>query len=817
MPEITQSIRNKRFEELRAVLSNWRYPFCSRRAGSALIFALAAFIASESYAQIIPNDPVPVNGATTDSGADSRADIATDELGVWITVWTSTDDMGGPDGTDEDIFSSTTLTNGASWSAAVKVNINDASPTRTDEEPQIDTDGAGTWITAWVSDEDVVTNGTDNDVLYSRSFDNGATWSSSQLLTRTGAPAANDGDAGLAITTNRVGDWVAIYASTDDANQGFGTDPDILASRSLDNGSTWLGPVAVNRDAATDISTAFDNGTDGLSNVRLALVSDRESVFIAAWTSTHDFDGVADTDKDIFYARSTDNGATWTGHGVLNSYANGDTRVDANISLATDFLGNWIAVWNTDFDNGVSGFDDDIFVSRSVDNGVTWSNAELLNSNGAGDIRADESPVIRTDGTGNWIVTWDSDDNIGGTSGDDLDMFVSLSKNIGTTWSTPRLLHANGGGDTGGDSDGTIETDRSGNWISVWSSNENFAGAGIDADIFSGSFALGLSVNESLSGRVTAMGDQPVTCAVVEATLQGGNIKRTAVTDLNGRFLFDSLSATTYDLIVFAPDWGRIPAGSANLSAGPVTGFDIDIAAANLGRSITGQILDTDTAEALVGVRVVALFNNAPVALTYTCATGDYVLVLPDTLKGNATVDLELQQQNYDTKTVENVDVPPEGTLVNETMTKSVGFPASLGGAIIVVNKGTGDPLQGARVTITGPANFSSTSDAMGLYGFGSILEGFYTISASAEGYASQFVNKNILSEEAAVQSFEMETGNPPADVNDDGSLNATDVQLVINGALGLPIGSANSDVNNDGSTTAVDVQLVINAVLGII
>lgn len=56
-----------------------------------------------------------------------------------------------------------------------------------------------------------------------------------------------------------------------------------------------------------------------------------------------------------------------------------------------------------------------------------------------------------------------------------------------------------------------------------------------------------------------------------------------------------------------------------------------------------------------------------------------------------------------------------------------------------------------------------------------------------------------------------------PADVNGDGSVDAVDVQLVINAALGLPIDSTyRPDLNGDGEVNAVDVQLVINAALGI-
>ncbi|MBI4558673.1 MAG: hypothetical protein HY706_13920 [Candidatus Hydrogenedentes bacterium] len=55
-----------------------------------------------------------------------------------------------------------------------------------------------------------------------------------------------------------------------------------------------------------------------------------------------------------------------------------------------------------------------------------------------------------------------------------------------------------------------------------------------------------------------------------------------------------------------------------------------------------------------------------------------------------------------------------------------------------------------------------------------------------------------------------------PGDVNGDTQVNAVDVQLVINAALGLDTGY-NSDVNGDTQVNAVDVQLVINAALGLL
>jgi hypothetical protein len=53
-------------------------------------------------------------------------------------------------------------------------------------------------------------------------------------------------------------------------------------------------------------------------------------------------------------------------------------------------------------------------------------------------------------------------------------------------------------------------------------------------------------------------------------------------------------------------------------------------------------------------------------------------------------------------------------------------------------------------------------------------------------------------------------------DINNANGVNAVDVQLVINAALGQGIGGLDADVNGDHLVNAVDIQLVINAALGL-
>ncbi len=68
----------------------------------------------------------------------------------------------------------------------------------------------------------------------------------------------------------------------------------------------------------------------------------------------------------------------------------------------------------------------------------------------------------------------------------------------------------------------------------------------------------------------------------------------------------------------------------------------------------------------------------------------------------------------------------------------------------------------------------------------------------------------------ASLVSFVAADSAVPGDANFDGVVEAVDVQLVVNAALGIDIGDYDADTNNDHVIDAIDVQLVINATLGI-
>jgi len=279
------------------------------------------------------------------------------------------------------------------------------------------------------------------------------------------------------VTTDGNGNWVAVWQSKENLSGTIGTDFDIFVSRSEDNGATWTAPAALNTNAGADFGgdTYPEVTTDGAGN------------WVAVWVSIENLGGVIGTDSDIFVSRSEDNGATWTAPAALNANAGSDMGWDYRPQVTSDGNGHyWVAMWQSNEDlNEKIGTDTDILVARSEDNGATWTQPVALNTNAWGDSGWDTNPQTTTDGSGNWVTVWGSEENLGGVIGTDFDIFVSRSEDNGATWMAPAALNANAGSDSGGDVYPQVTTDCAGNWVAVWQSNENLYGKiGREWDIF---------------------------------------------------------------------------------------------------------------------------------------------------------------------------------------------------------------------------------------------------------------------------------------------------------------------------------------------
>jgi Neuraminidase (sialidase) len=335
----------------------------------------------------------------------------------------------------------------------------------------------------------------DSDIFVARSTDAGATWSAPAALNvDAGADLGSDAEPQLA--TDGLGAWVTVWRSSS-FSVPIRTDYDILVARSADDGGTWVGQAELNSYADSDADGDYSpQVTHGLVEVG------GQSTWIATWQSWHSLGDTLGTDADILFARSTDDGATWTDAAALNTNAASDTGHDALPQLTTDGKGLWIAVWRSrDSLGDTIGTDYDILLARSTDAGVNWTDPAPLNTNAASDeckltnegdvIRCDddEAPQLTTDGAGTWVAVWEYW-GPGRFGQSELDIRVSRSTDAGASWSPPAALNTNAASDIGNDQApqvtyGLVGVGGQPTWVATWQSRDRLGAANIgqDADI----------------------------------------------------------------------------------------------------------------------------------------------------------------------------------------------------------------------------------------------------------------------------------------------------------------------------------------------
>jgi hypothetical protein len=261
-----------------------------------------------------------------------------------------------------------------------------------------------------------------------------------------GVQPANDGDdsAPTAAVTNGAGTWLVAWNAHRGLQGALGNDEDVLFARSTDGGLTFSAPAALNTNAAND---GGEFGTDD-TTVAVAAHGDR---FIAVWHKGTLFE------DSIMLARSDDAGAHWTDPAELSTGS-------LSPSIATDGAGTWVIAWRY----GVNAFfDTEIYFTRSVDDGMTWTPPDRLNTNWASEDLTDLSPsVVWANGV--WVAVWTA---IVPPQAAERHALYARSVNGGATWSVPAPLDANG--PTVVNSSPRVASDGSGAWVAVWESENS--------------------------------------------------------------------------------------------------------------------------------------------------------------------------------------------------------------------------------------------------------------------------------------------------------------------------------------------------------
>jgi len=358
--------------------------------------------------------------AAADSGEDLSPSIEGNESGTLVCVWSSNHGFDGANVSDYDILVTRSLDGGLTWTDSVRIDPSSATDTRGDWEPFVVSAGMGKWLVVWNSTGQVVGSAnTHRQLLAVRSNDDGVTWSEpvavedfegQRTIFRPRAALSNQGNA------------VVVWYGDNPVGGAGDQDSDLFVSTSGDFGETWTTPTTLNNNAVTD-STVWD--------LRPSLATDGAGNWVCAWESSQVF--TPGSDIDLFFARSTDNGLTWSASQPLNAMWRDDLGDDQSVSIVCADPTRWLAIWMSDESlGGAIGVDVDLFASWSRDGGASWSGIETVNTNAAVDTYGDYHPVAASDGSGRYLAVWFSGDSIAKPGGDTFDIFsTSNEKNTG--------------------------------------------------------------------------------------------------------------------------------------------------------------------------------------------------------------------------------------------------------------------------------------------------------------------------------------------------------------------------------------------------
>ncbi|KKD60609.1 hypothetical protein RN22_09905 [Grimontia sp. AD028] len=339
--------------------------------------------AAENDAWAVPESPWAA------SGDDYIPTAVSDGKGNIIVAWQSeySPDFGG----EYDIVYSRSTDNGQTWSERSLLNAADTNDSESDEDVSLATDGNGTWVAVWSSNEDINGAGTDSDIVFVVSTDNGETWTTPNWLNDYAmSETKQDWQPRVKVFDNH---WIVVWVSNFDLDGGISSDRDILFSYSDDKGVSWSSPEYLNSAAQSDLASDADYFPE--------LDINANGIGAAIWSAHH-----GDDDLDIYAAITSDFGKTWSTSQRLNSYGatDGTTHHDYARHIEVSSTGKIVASWEGE--NPANGTDSDAYYSFSEDTGMTWAVEQTLNTDASLDNTQEEFVQISTDNSGSWYGLW---------------------------------------------------------------------------------------------------------------------------------------------------------------------------------------------------------------------------------------------------------------------------------------------------------------------------------------------------------------------------------------------------------------------------
>jgi Bacterial Ig-like domain (group 2) len=200
----------------------------------------------------------------------------------------------------------------------------------------------------------------------------------------------------------------------------------------------------VNNNGETDSPSPWGFRID---DAMTGLATDGQGVWVSAWAHTWSWSTPVCTAYDVLFARSADDGATWSDPAYLNLRHQNDDP-DHCVSnadyahwakVATDRQGTWLLFGR--YNDLMHGGDNDIGIWRSTDNGLTFTGPEYLNTDAGSDASTEDDYAVNVVATGDgaWVAVWNRSELVSpGQFADAL--MIARSADGGATWSSPQRL-----------------------------------------------------------------------------------------------------------------------------------------------------------------------------------------------------------------------------------------------------------------------------------------------------------------------------------------------------------------------------------------
>jgi hypothetical protein len=324
---------------------------------------LAACAGVAASAQTPVGAEFQVNTYTTNSqGSVARPGLALDAAGNFVAVW----DSETQDGSGAGIFAQRYDSSGAPRGGEFRVNT---FTTHTQSDPVVASDASGNFVVAWASELQV--NGLD---VFAQRF------------AASGAPVGSEFRVNTYATNHQ---WQPTVAS--DAAGNF-----VIAWTSYEQDGSVTGVFAQRYDTAgVPRGSEFQVNTSTFSyQFHPSVASDAAGHVIVTWQG-HGLGG-----DDVFAQRYDASGVRNGAEVLVNTATTGEQRRPV---VSADSAGNFVIAWES---AGLSA--PSVYAQRFSASGTRRGPEFQVNANSATDHR----PSVASDGLGNFVVVWESIDQI---------------------------------------------------------------------------------------------------------------------------------------------------------------------------------------------------------------------------------------------------------------------------------------------------------------------------------------------------------------------------------------------------------------------